>query len=97
MSECIAAFQRVNCAEILRIGVLFKFKSLMSSFCAIRTMLKYVTFISGQSLSLFLDAPPPLDPRCHLHLLYMYVTTFHCLKGILSSWGGVGGEASKPN
>ena len=77
MSECIAAFQRVNCAEILRIGVLFKFKSLMSSLCAIRTMLKYVTFISGQSFSLFLDASPPLtQDAIYICCICMY---FVCL------------------
>ena len=35
--------------------------------------------------------PPPLDPRRHLHMLYICTATFNCPKGIL----GQGGEASK--
>ena len=33
----------------------------------------------------------PLDPRRHLHMLYIYIATFNCPKGILS----LGGKASK--
>ena len=33
----------------------------------------------------------PLDPRRPLHMLYIYILTFNCPKGIL----GLGGEASK--
>ena len=36
-------------------------------------------------------SPPPLDPRSHLHMLYIYIATFNCPKGIL----GLGGKASK--
>ena len=35
----------------------------------------------------------PLDPRRPLHMLYMFIATYHCPKGIL----GLGGEASKTN
>ena len=35
--------------------------------------------------------PLPLDPRRHLHMLYMFISTCHCPKGIL----GLGGKASK--
>ena len=35
---------------------------------------------------------PPLDPRRPLHMLYIYIMTFNCPKGILGSGGG---EASK--
>ena len=36
--------------------------------------------------------PPPPDPRRpHLHMLYMFIATNHCPKGIL----GQGGKASK--
>ena len=34
---------------------------------------------------------PPLDPRRHLHMLYICIATFSCPKGIL----GLGGKASK--
>ena len=34
---------------------------------------------------------PPLDPRRHLHMLYICIATFNCPKGIL----GLGGKASK--
>ena len=34
---------------------------------------------------------PPLDPRRPLHMLYIYIMTFNCPKGIL----GLGGKASK--
>ena len=33
----------------------------------------------------------PLDPRRHLHMLYICIATFNCPKGIL----GLGGKASK--
>ena len=32
---------------------------------------------------------PPLDPRRPLHMLYIYIMTFNCPKGIL----GLGGES----
>ena len=31
---------------------------------------------------------PPLDPRRHLHMLYIYIATFYCPKGILGLGGG---------
>ena len=34
---------------------------------------------------------PPLDPRRPLHMLYIYIVTLNCPKGIL----GLGGKASK--
>ena len=37
------------------------------------------------------NPPPPLDPRRHLHMLYIFIATFKCPKGIL----GLGGKASK--
>ena len=38
----------------------------------------------------------PLDPRRHLHMLYICIATFICPKGILGlGGGGGGGEASK--
>ena len=36
---------------------------------------------------------PPLDPRRHLHMLYICIATFNCPKGILGLGGG--GKASK--
>ena len=32
--------------------------------------------------------PFPLDPRRPLHMLYIYITTFSCPKGILGLGGG---------
>ena len=32
---------------------------------------------------------PPLDPKRPLHMLYMFLVTYHCPKGIL----GLGGES----
>ena len=37
--------------------------------------------------------PPPLDPRRHLHMLYICIATFYCPKGILGLGGGGGGES----
>ena len=37
--------------------------------------------------------PPPLDPRRPLHMLYIYIMTSNCQKGILGLGGG-GGEES---
>ena len=33
----------------------------------------------------------PLDPRRPLHMLYMFIATCHCPKGILGLGGGGGG------
>ena len=38
--------------------------------------------------------PPPLDPKRHLHMLYVCIATSNCPKGILGLGGG-GGKASK--
>ena len=38
---------------------------------------------------------PPLDPRRHLHMLYMFIATYHCPKSILGLGVGVWGETSK--
>ena len=84
---------------MLKIAVLFIIsKTLPYSFCAcVRYTPKIVTVVFGKiklvSFSLFLDAPPPLDPKCPLHMLYMFIETCHCPKGILCLWGG--GGASK--
>ena len=41
---------------------------------------------------------PPLDPRRALHMLYIYIMTFNCPKGILGlAGGGGGGEKSSKN
>ena len=42
---------------------------------------------------------PPLDPRRPLHMLYMFIATCHCPKGILGPGvgGGGGGKHLKPN
>ena len=39
----------------------------------------------------FYNPFPPLDPRRPLYMLYMFIATCHCPKGIL----GLGGKASK--
>ena len=41
--------------------------------------------------SLACPTPSPLDPRRALYILYMFIATYNCLKGIL----GLGGKASK--
>ena len=67
LSKLICIFQRVKALlKILRIEVLFKSKSVLSSFCpCVRNMLKTTTFVIGK-LKFVLDAfpPHPLDPRC---------------------------------
>ena len=42
-------------------------------------------------MSSFAYTIPPLDPRRHLHMLYICIATFKCPNGIL----GLGGKASK--
>ena len=39
----------------------------------------------------FPPLPPPLDPRRPSHMLYIYIATFNCPKGILGLGGGGGG------
>ena len=73
LSECIDFFRRVRCTNILRIGGPVKSKRKTPSFCACaRAMLRYAT----------------CDLRCVLHMLCMYVATFHCLNAILDQWKG---------
>ena len=61
ISECIALFQRVRCAEILRKEVPFKSQNLISSFCkCVRTMIKYVTSVIGKLNFVFFQ----FDFRC---------------------------------
>ena len=38
-----------------------------------------------------------LDPRRPLHMLYIYMMTFNCQKGILGLGGGGGGKPLKTN
>ena len=82
LSECIDFFQRVRCTKILRIGGPVKSKRQTPSFCAcVRTRLRYATF----------------DLRCVLHMLCMYVATFHCPNAILDQWRGGGEKHLKLN
>ena len=39
--------------------------------------------------------PPPLDPRRHLHMLYIFIVTFNSPKGILGLGGGGGASKNK--
>ena len=76
LSECIDFFRRVRCTKNLRIGEPVKSKRKTHSFCAsAENMLRYATW----------------DLRCVLHMLCMYVATFHCPNAILDQWRG-GGE-----
>ena len=50
-------------------------------------------FVRCLMSSLASTTPFPLDPRRPLHMLYMFIATSHCPKGIL----GQGGKASKTN
>ena len=51
-------------------------------------------FLSDIQCLLSLIQPlSPLDPRRHLHMLYICIATFNCSKGILGLGGG--GKASK--
>ena len=76
--------------------MLFVSKTLQYSFCAcVRNILKIVMFVIEKmklvSFSLFLDAFPPIDPRCPLDnrtSLYKYTT---CVKGVFGLVGGGGG------
>ena len=73
LSECIDFIRRVRCTKILRISGPVKYKRLTPSFCAcVRIMLRYAT----------------CDLRCVLHMLCMYVGTFHCPNAILDQWRG---------
>ena len=53
---------------------------------------KQSIFVRCLMSSLASTTPFPLDPKCPLHMLYMFIATCHCPKGILGlGWG----EASK--
>ena len=52
---------------------------------------KQSIFVRCLMSSLVSTTPFPLDPRRPLHMLYMFIATCHCPKGIL----GLGGKASK--
>ena len=74
LNKCITSIKKVKVLKMLRIGVLFISKTLPYSFCAcVRNTPKVVLFVIRKmklvSFSLFLDAPPPLDPTCPLHML----------------------------
>ena len=63
------------------------------SWCTIKTtILQSRLFLSDDWCLLPLIQPlSPLDPRRPLHILYIYIMTFNCPKGIL----GLGGKASQ--
>ena len=53
---------------------------------------KWYDFVRCLMSSLSYTTPfSPKNPRRPLHMLYMYIATFNCRKGILD----LGGEASK--
>ena len=52
---------------------------------------KWSIFVRCLMPSFAYTTPFPLDPRRPLHMLYIYIATFTCPKGIL----GLGGKASK--
>ena len=56
---------------------------------------KQSIFVRCLMSSLASTTPFPLDPRRLLHMLYMFIATCHCPKGILGLGGGGGGEHLK--
>ena len=52
---------------------------------------KWSSFVRYLMSSFAYTTPFPLDPRRHLHMLYICIATFNCPNGIL----GLGGKASK--
>ena len=52
---------------------------------------KQSIFVRCLMSSLASTTPSPLDPRRPLHMLYMFIATCHCPKGIFGLWGGGGG------
>ena len=57
-----------------------------------RTSCKVVNFCQMFDALFRLYNPfPPLGPRRPLHMLYIYIATFNCTKGILGLAGGGGG------
>ena len=52
---------------------------------------KWSIFVRYLMSSFAYTTPFPLDPRRHLHMLYICIATFNCPKGIL----GLGGKAYK--
>ena len=82
---------------MLRIGVFFISKTFPYSYCAcVRNTPKIVTFVIEKmklvSFGLFIDAFLPLDPKCPLHMLQMFIARCRCAKGILGLGGGGGGS-----
>ena len=51
---------------------------------------KQSIFVRCLMSSLASTTPSPLDPRRPLHMLYMFIATCHCPKGILGLGGGGG-------
>ena len=49
---------------------------------------KQCIFVRCLMSSLASTTPPPLDTRRPLHMLYMFIVTCHCPKGILGLGGG---------
>ena len=49
---------------------------------------KWSIFVRLLMYSIAYTTPFPLDPRRPLHMLYIYVMTFNCPKGILGLGGG---------
>ena len=56
---------------------------------------KQSIFVRCLMSSLVSTTPFPPDPRSPLHMLYMFIATCHCPKGILGLGGG--GEHLKTN
>ena len=56
--------------------------------------LEWPILIRCVKYSLACTTPFPLDPRRLLHMLYMFIATYHCPKGILGL-GGVGASKHK--
>ena len=52
---------------------------------------KQSIFVRFLMSSLASTTPFPLDPKRPLHMLYMFIATCHCPKGIFGLWGGGGG------
>ena len=49
---------------------------------------KWSIFVKCLVSSFAYTTPPPLDPSRSLHMLYIYIMTFNCPKGILGQGGG---------
>ena len=60
----------------------------------IHHLAKWSIFIRCLMYIMACTTPFPQDPRRPLHMLYMFIATYHCPKGILGLGAG-GGKASK--